>query len=444
MRPGGAATSTLDAGASRRQRRAVQLESATDDYTPRAMPTRTPDGAAGRPGRCVARGAGRRAAHAVSRAARGQWRDRTRHVDARGSGRAARGSRAAGHLGVRPLRIARENFELTESDRDRRGARRRRRGRVGQAGRLPLRAQVRRLRHGARAGDPCPRAPVPDPAGAGAVGRGLRDRRPGVHRRTQPRVGRSCGPGAPRGAAQGDCAGARGKRHRQGVAGAAAPPAGTVARRPVCRGEPRGDSTGPVGKRAVRPRKGAFTGATRQQIGKFELATGGTLFLDEIGDLRLDLQAKLLRAIQEGEVERVGSASRSRRTSGWSPRPTSTWTGRKGRPIPRGSLLSPQCDPDHAASSARSRRGCRDAGAVFPAPLQHEVPQAGAGHFGEGDQGVVGLRLAGQHPRAREPDGAARRDHRQAWITEDDLPVELQVAKLDREPRTAAACSRMR
>lgn len=52
--------------------------------------------------------------------------------------------------------------------------------------------------------------------------------------------------------------------------------------------------------------KGSFTGAVRQQIGKFELASGGTLFLDEIGDLRLDLQGKLLRAIQEGEIERVG------------------------------------------------------------------------------------------------------------------------------------------
>jgi DNA-binding NtrC family response regulator len=54
--------------------------------------------------------------------------------------------------------------------------------------------------------------------------------------------------------------------------------------------------------------RGAFTGALQQRIGKFELASGGTLFLDEIGDLRLELQAKLLRAIQEGEIERVGGS----------------------------------------------------------------------------------------------------------------------------------------
>jgi DNA-binding NtrC family response regulator len=54
--------------------------------------------------------------------------------------------------------------------------------------------------------------------------------------------------------------------------------------------------------------KGSFTGALQQRIGKFELANGGTLFLDEIGDLKSDLQAKLLRAIQEGEVERVGGS----------------------------------------------------------------------------------------------------------------------------------------
>ena len=54
--------------------------------------------------------------------------------------------------------------------------------------------------------------------------------------------------------------------------------------------------------------KGAFTGATGARKGKFELADGGTLFLDEVGDMRLDVQAKLLRALQEGEVERVGGS----------------------------------------------------------------------------------------------------------------------------------------
>lgn len=54
--------------------------------------------------------------------------------------------------------------------------------------------------------------------------------------------------------------------------------------------------------------KGAFTGALTRKIGRFELADKGTIFLDEIGDLPLDLQSKLLRVLQEGEFERVGSS----------------------------------------------------------------------------------------------------------------------------------------
>ena len=52
--------------------------------------------------------------------------------------------------------------------------------------------------------------------------------------------------------------------------------------------------------------KGSFTSAVKQHIGKFELADGGTLFLDEIGDMSLSAQAKVLRALQEGKIARVG------------------------------------------------------------------------------------------------------------------------------------------
>jgi DNA-binding NtrC family response regulator len=53
--------------------------------------------------------------------------------------------------------------------------------------------------------------------------------------------------------------------------------------------------------------KGAFTGATERHVGKFMEADGGTIFLDEIGDLPLDVQVKLLRAVQQGEIETVGA-----------------------------------------------------------------------------------------------------------------------------------------
>ncbi|HYY97929.1 MAG TPA: sigma 54-interacting transcriptional regulator, partial [Pyrinomonadaceae bacterium] len=58
--------------------------------------------------------------------------------------------------------------------------------------------------------------------------------------------------------------------------------------------------------------RGAFTGAVAQRVGRFEIANGGTLFLDEVGDIPLELQPKLLRVLQEGEFERLGSSRTTR------------------------------------------------------------------------------------------------------------------------------------
>ena len=71
--------------------------------------------------------------------------------------------------------------------------------------------------------------------------------------------------------------------------------------------------------------KGAFTGAIMQKVGRFELADGGTLFLDEVGDIPLELQPKLLRALQEQEFERLGSTRTFAWTCAWWRRRTATW-----------------------------------------------------------------------------------------------------------------------
>ena len=57
-------------------------------------------------------------------------------------------------------------------------------------------------------------------------------------------------------------------------------------------------------------KKGSFTGAINDRVGKFENANGGTLFLDEIGDMSLDAQAKVLRAVEYGEITRVGDTKK--------------------------------------------------------------------------------------------------------------------------------------
>ena len=68
--------------------------------------------------------------------------------------------------------------------------------------------------------------------------------------------------------------------------------------------------------------RGAFTGAVAERAGLFEDADGGTLFLDEVGELRSRAQAKLLRALQDGEVRRLGETRARASTPGSSPPPT--------------------------------------------------------------------------------------------------------------------------
>ena len=104
--------------------------------------------------------------------------------------------------------------------------------------------------------------------------------------------------------------------------------------------------------------RGAFTGAVSMRQGRFELADRGTLFLDEIGDLPPDVQAKLLRVLQEGEFERVGvvavTQGRRARRRGDASQPGG---GRRRGRVPRGPLLPPQRVSDRAAAAARAARG---------------------------------------------------------------------------------------
>ena len=112
--------------------------------------------------------------------------------------------------------------------------------------------------------------------------------------------------------------------------------------------------------------KGSFTGATEKQIGKFEQADRGTIFLDEVGDMSLKTQAKVLRVLQEGEVERLGSAT----TIKVDVRVIAATNKRleeeveKGH-VPRGPLFPPQRHPDSRAAAARAARRHRAAGAHF-------------------------------------------------------------------------------
>ena len=113
--------------------------------------------------------------------------------------------------------------------------------------------------------------------------------------------------------------------------------------------------------------KGSFTGATEKQVGKFEQADSGTIFLDEVGDMSLKTQAKVLRVLQEGEVERLGSA----RTTKVDVRVIAATNKNleeevEKRQLPRGPLLPPQRHSDSRAAAPRAPRRHPGARAALP------------------------------------------------------------------------------
>ncbi len=180
--------------------------------------------------------------------------------------------------------------------------------------------------------------------------------------------------------------------------------------------------------------KGAFTGAIRQQLGKFELAGGGTLFLDEVGDLRIELQAKLLRSIQEGEIERVGGT----------------------QPIKTEFRLiaATNVDLEKAVKEGTFREDLYYRLNVIPIrmpPLRdriEDLPELARFFIGrynkrfrKGIQGIADstLKILGSYwwpGNIRELENLMERIvavSDKDWITDEDLPYELHVAQLDAE-----------
>jgi len=181
--------------------------------------------------------------------------------------------------------------------------------------------------------------------------------------------------------------------------------------------------------------KGAFTGAVRQQLGKFELASGGTLFLDEIGDLRVDLQAKLLRAVQGGEIERVGGS----------------------KPIRTDFRLvcATNVDLEKAVKEGRFREDLYYRIRVIPIRMpalrerQEDLPeivrffiQRYSTRFRKPVAGISdsALDILQRHwwpGNVRELENLIERlvaMNDRGWIEDEDLPFDYHVARLDREP----------
>ena len=152
--------------------------------------------------------------------------------------------------------------------------------------------------------------------------------------------------------------------------------------------------------------KGSFTGATEKQIGKFELAHRGTIFLDEIGDMSLRTQAKVLRVLQEGEVERIGSQKTIQVDVRVIAATNKTLEEEiESGTLPRGPVLPSLGPPDPGAAPARAaggrgaaRRALRAGSSAAPTTFVRKSLRAG-GHGGPQAAPVAGQRAGAQERR---------------------------------------------
>ena len=148
--------------------------------------------------------------------------------------------------------------------------------------------------------------------------------------------------------------------------------------------------------------KGAYTDAISQQVGRFELANRSTIFLDEIGDLPLDVQVKLLRVLEERQIERLGSVKSIKvrhadhRRDASQPR-----TAHRRRLVPGGPVLSAQRVSAARTATARSGRRYPAAAVAVHRGVRRQVRQADRGSAGGEHGGAAALPVAGEHRELR-------------------------------------------
>ena len=198
-------------------------------------------------------------------------------------------------------------------------------------------------------------------------------------------------------------------RHRQGGRrGLGARAVASGARKPLVTMNAGGLAEGIAESELFGHVKGAFTDARVDRIGCFEMADEGTLFLDEIANMPMRLQAKLLRVLQTGEMQRVGS-SRVRYVNVRVLSATNADLARRDRrrPVSRGPALSPEHRRHPPAAAARAARRHRGARGALPGALRRALPQAARRLRRRGAAALLRAHaLAGQRPRAAHASSA--------------------------------------